>query len=153
MNNHSLQNTEEEPIRTGSSAAAPAARGTFHRRPGPLYTEKHTVSCSSFPPNSSSMQHSCSHYTAICNQRIKNAWNYAHMNNHSLQHTEVEPIPHTRGTFHRRPEEPLYTEKHTVSCSGFPPNSSPMQHSCSHFMIFAIRPPFFEYTLTLLIGM
>ena len=30
--------------------------------------------------------------------------------------------PHTRGTFHRR-RQPLYTEKHTVSCSGFLPNS------------------------------
>ena len=30
--------------------------------------------------------------------------------------------PHTRGTFHRR-LQPLYTEKHTVSCSGFLPNS------------------------------
>ena len=30
--------------------------------------------------------------------------------------------PHTRGTFHRR-LQPLYTEKHKVSCSGFLPNS------------------------------
>ena len=31
--------------------------------------------------------------------------------------------PHTRGTFHRRPE-PLYTEKHKVSCPGFPQNKA-----------------------------
>ena len=31
--------------------------------------------------------------------------------------------PHTRGTFHRR-LQPLYTEKHKVSCSGFLPNST-----------------------------
>ena len=40
--------------------------------------------------------------------------------------------PHTRGAFHRR-LQPLYTEKHKVSCSGFLPNTSPMQHSCNHY--------------------
>ena len=41
-----------------------------------------------------------------------------------------QPHPsHTRGTFHRR-LQPLYTEKHKVSCCGFLPNTSPMQHSC-----------------------
>ena len=39
--------------------------------------------------------------------------------------------PHTRGTFHRR-LQPLYTEKHKVSCSGFLPTTYSMQHSCSH---------------------
>ena len=39
--------------------------------------------------------------------------------------------PHTRGTFHRR-LQPLHTEKHEVSCSGFLPKTKPMQHSCSH---------------------
>ena len=43
--------------------------------------------------------------------------------------------PHTRGTFHRRPK-PLYTEKYNSSCSGFLPNTSPMQHSCSHYNAF-----------------
>ena len=28
---------------------------------------------------------------------------------------------------------PLYTEKHNVSRSGILPNTSPMQHSCSHY--------------------
>ena len=35
--------------------------------------------------------------------------------------------PHRRGSFHRR-LQPLYTEKRTVSCSGFLPNTKPMQH-------------------------
>ena len=35
------------------------------------------------------------------------------------------------GTFHRR-LQPLYTEKRTVSCSGFLPKTTPVQHSCSH---------------------
>ena len=39
--------------------------------------------------------------------------------------------PHTQGTFHHR-LQPLYTEKHKVSCSGFLPKTKPMQHSCSH---------------------
>ena len=43
--------------------------------------------------------------------------------------------PHTRGTFHRRPK-PLYTEKYNFSCSGFLPNTSPMQRSCSHYNAF-----------------
>ena len=39
--------------------------------------------------------------------------------------------PHRQGTFHRR-LQPLYTEKHKVSCSGFLSTTKPMQHSCSH---------------------
>ena len=35
--------------------------------------------------------------------------------------------PHRRGTFHRR-LQPLYTEKHNVSCSGFLPKTEPLQH-------------------------
>ena len=70
--------------------------------------------------------------------------NYAQMNNHSLaeqlraerpqpERPQPQP-PHTGGTFHRR-LQPLYTEKHKVSCSGFPPTSA-MQHSCSHHNAF-----------------
>ena len=43
--------------------------------------------------------------------------------------------PHRRGTFHRR-LQPLYTEKHKVSCSGFLPKTKPMQHSCNHCNAF-----------------
>ena len=35
--------------------------------------------------------------------------------------------PHRRGTFPRR-LQPLYTEKHKVSCSGFLPKTEPLQH-------------------------
>ena len=35
--------------------------------------------------------------------------------------------PHRRGTFHRR-LQPLYTERHKVSCSGFLPKTEPLQH-------------------------
>ena len=50
-----------------TTAAAPAAhtRYTCHRRPKPLHTEKHKVSCSGFLPKTKPMQHSCSHYIAF----------------------------------------------------------------------------------------
>ena len=63
------------------------------------------------------------------------------MNNHTLQNTKGEPKtskrsqphpPHTRSTCHRG-LQPLYTENHQVSCPGFLPNTTPMQHLCSHF--------------------
>ena len=41
------------------------------------------------------------------------------------------PAAHMWGTFHRQ-LQPLYTEKHTVSRSGFLPKTKPVQHSCSH---------------------
>ena len=46
-----------------------------------------------------------------------------------------QPHPsHRRGTFHRR-LQPLYTEKHTVSCSGFLPNSPHIPSSPLPFII------------------
>ena len=42
-------------------------------------------------------------------------------NNSRMKQPQPHP-PHTRGTFHRR-LQPLYTEKHKASCSGFLPNS------------------------------
>ena len=46
--------------------------------------------------------------------------------------------PHTRGTFHRR-LQPLYTEKHKDSSSGFLPKTNPMQQSCSHYNAICIH--------------
>ena len=51
-----------------------------------------------------------------------------------MKRSQPQP-PHTGGTFRRR-LQPLYTEKHKVSCSGFLPNTSPMQHSSSHYNAF-----------------
>ena len=55
--------------------------------------------------------------------------------------------PYTRAAIHRR-LQPLYTEKHKV----FLPNTSPMQHSCSHYNAFVLEcavlsltPPFMMY--------
>ena len=74
----------------------------------------------------------------------RNAKNYAHRNNHSLQNTEEEPIRAWKDPSRtRRTQEVPFiagcchcTEKHKVSCSGFLPNTGPMQHSCSHYNAF-----------------
>ena len=47
-----------------------------------------------------------------------------HRRNNSRQKRPQPHPPHRRGTFHRR-LQPLYTEKHKVSCSGFLPQHSP----------------------------
>ena len=157
----------------------PHTRGTFHRRLQPLDTEKHKVSCSGFLPNTTPMQHSCSHYNAfrsITSQTCtyirtwqhqmttvmqpfqcdlqpeipkhpitmlhtstpKAAWshryNAAKKKANAANRPQPHP-PHRRSTFHRR-LQPLCTEKHKVSCSGFLPNTTPMQHSCSHYNAF-----------------
>ena len=58
------------------------------------------------------------------NADLRNAENYARMNNHSLQNTEEELIttPAATAAHRRYPSsrlQRLYTEKHKVSCSGF----------------------------------
>ena len=97
---------------------------SFHRRPKPLYTD----SCSGFP-----MQHSCSHYTAICNQRVNKRIE-------SRTNVEEESIrPWNDRSRTRRTQEVasiagrshFTRKKHKVSCSGIPPNTSPSQPSWS----------------------
>ena len=75
----------------------------------------------------------------------RNAQNYTHRNNHSLQNTEEEPIRawNDRSRTRRTQEVPFIAgcshftwKKHKVSCSGFLPKTSPMQHSCSHYTAF-----------------
>ena len=140
MSNHTLQNTKGEPIRPPAHTG-----GTLHRRLQPLYIEKHTVSCSGFLPNTNPMQHSCSHYNAFCSTTYTSMQplqcdshsrvaEHQGRTDYALKRSKPQP-PHTGGTLHRR-LQPLYTEKHTVSCSGFLPNTSPMQHSCSHYNAF-----------------
>ena len=70
-----------------------------------------------------------SHSNAICNQRFKNRIELRtqtqplvakHIDSRTKR---PQPHPsHRRGTFHRR-LQPLYTEKHKVSCSGFLPKT------------------------------
>ena len=87
------------------------------------------------------MQHSCSHSNAIMQPEIQEPHRTTrtgtttrcktHRRNNSRMKRPQPHPPHRRGTFHRR-LQPLYTEKHKVSCSGFLPKTYPMQHSCSH---------------------
>ena len=58
-------------------------------------------------------------------------------NNSRTKRPQPQP-PHRRGSFHRR-LQPLYTEKHKVSCSGFLPNTQPMQHHAAIPMQSATR--------------
>ena len=68
------QSTSKQPSHCGllpalaqPSPHPPRTRGTFHRRPEPLYTEKHKVSCPGFLPKRSP----CNIYNASCNVRIQ----------------------------------------------------------------------------------
>ena len=92
-------------------------------------------------------QQSCSHSNAIRNQRLKKrielrtqeqplVAEHRGETNSRMKRPQPQP-PHTRGTLHRR-LQPLYTEKRMVSCSGFLPKTSPMQHSCSQCNAFRI---------------
>ena len=86
-------------------------------------------------------QQSCSHSTAICNRRFKKRIELHTQEQplvaehrggtHSRQKRPQPQPPHTRGSFHRR-LQPLHTEKHKVSCSGFLPKTKPIEHLCSH---------------------
>ena len=90
----------------------------------------------------------CSHYTAICNQRFNkrielrttHTWATTRCRtpkeNRLRRPKRSQPQPpHTQGTFHRRLRS-LYTERQKVSCSGFLPNTNPMQQSCGHYNAF-----------------
>ena len=61
-----------------------------------------------------------------------------HRRNNSRQKRPQPQPPHRQGTFHRR-LQPLYTEKHKVSCSSFLPNTKPMQHHAAIPMRSATR--------------
>ena len=116
----------------------PHRQGTFHRRLQPLYTEKTRFRASA----SSRKQSPCNIMQPLqCDLK-------AQIPKHSItMHAQAHPTqleatvtmrqkkanqpqpqpPHRRGTFHRR-LQPLYTEKHKVSCSGFLPKTEPLQH-------------------------
>ena len=109
----------------------PHRRGTFHRRLQPLYTEKHKVSCSRFLPKTA---HATFMQPLQCNlqPQLQEPHRTTHTdtttrckthrrNNSRTKRPQPHP-PHRRGTFHRR-LQPLYTEKHKVSCSGFLPKT------------------------------
>ena len=174
MNNHSLQNTKEEPIALGSTPAAPAAHTRYLSSPAgatlhgktqgflPRLSPKqspchiHAAMTMRFATSGSQpasldahgnteRKQSCSHYTAICNRRIKKRIELRtreqqliaeHKGGTNRAWFDPSRTRRTRGTFHRRPE-PLYTEKHKVSCPGFPPKRSPCNIHAAITMRFA----------------
>ena len=154
--NHSFKKriqlrTQEQPL------VAKHIEGTNRVRNGPSRTRRtHEVpfiaACSHFTrknarfraPASSPKHGPCNIHAAspmrFATTASRNAKNYthtgtttrcnAHRRNQSRPERPQPHPPHTRGTFHRR-LHPLYTEKYKVSCSGFLPQTWPMQHSCS----------------------
>ena len=58
--------------------------------------------------------------------------------NQSHIRTNGPQLPRARAALHRR-LQPLYPEKRNVSCSGLLPNTSPTQHSCSHYNAICTR--------------
>ena len=174
MNNHSLQNTEEEPLAPGSTAAAPAAHTRYLSSPaGATLPGKTQGFLARLSPKTKPMQHPCSHYNAVCNIKFQSrisrrTWQHKTTTIMQPLHCDLQPQsqqthrpthartttccrtqrrnrsrsvraqlrpPHTRG-FHRRPE-PLYTEKHKVSCPGFLPKPIPCNIHAAITMRFA----------------
>ena len=108
----------------------PHRRGTFHPRLQPLYTEKRKVSCSGFLPKAKAHATFMQPLAGDLQPQIQETHRTAHIDtttrgrtqrrNRSRPERPQPQLPHRRGTFHHR-LQPLYTEKHTVSCSGFLP--------------------------------
>ena len=115
-----------DPSRTRRTDEVPFFGGCSH------FTRKNTR----FRAPASSPKHSpCNIHAAIpmrsCNQRFKNRIELRtqeqplvakHRRNNSRMKRPQPHPPHRRGTFLRR-LQPLYTEKHKVSCSGFLPKT------------------------------
>ena len=118
----------------------PHRRGTFHRRLQPLYTEKHKVSCSGFLPTTKPMQHSCSHFNAICKHKLKKRIELRTQDHPVLQNTLKERNDPSRT---RRTDEVPFI----VACSHFTrkntrfraPASSPQQSPCNIHAAISMR--------------
>ena len=122
----------------------------------PRENQKHqnerTRNCPGFLRNTSPMQHSCSHhynafrsttYTSMqplqCDSHLRVAERQGRNRLYALKRSKPQP-PHTEGTFHRR-LQPLYTEKHTVSCPSFLPKTHPMSQQTWQQNMTAIMQP------------
>ena len=108
-----LKRSKPHPPHTGS---------TFHRQLQPLYTRKNTR----FRARASSPKQSARNIHAAITMRFASTrGKHQRRTDYALKRSKPHP-PHTGGTFHR-PLQPLDTEKHKVSCSGFLPKTKPMQ--------------------------
>ena len=126
----------------------PPHRGeTFHRRLQPLYTEKQGFVLR-LPPKTHPMQHECGHYNAFCSTTYIHAditMRFASTRCRTPRENRFDPENprndrcRTCRTAEENPHcrlQPLYTEKHNVSCSGFLPKTKPVQQSCSYYNAF-----------------
>ena len=91
-----------------SKPQPPHTRCTFHHRLKPLYTEKCKVSCSGFLPKTKPMQHSCSHYNAICNHKFKKRIELRTQLQELRHHLPSSPPPFTTSLPHHFPSSPLH---------------------------------------------
>ena len=122
-----------QPLQYDLRCSAAKDNSVTHAAAAPSNVEHTRCRAPASSPKHSPWQHSCSHYNAIIMRSATtasgNAQNYTtgattccktHRRNQSRPERPQPHPSHTRGTFHRR-LQPLYTEKHTVSCSGFLP--------------------------------
>ena len=89
-------------------------------------------------------QDSCNHSTATCNQRFNNI--------QQLQRTNTRPkagphLSHIRGTFRRR-AKPLYPKKKKVSCLGFLPQRSSCNTHVASLQYHLSNPHFSTHMAT-----
>ena len=144
-NNHSLQNTEEEPIASRTTAAATAAHTRYLSSPAAATLHgKIQGFVLRLPPQHKPHTTVMQPFQCDLQLQLQETQRTTHTgttwNNHSLQNTEEEPIAsgttaaataaHTR--YLSSPAAATLHEKYKVSCCGFLPNTSPMQHSCSY---------------------
>ena len=123
------------------TAAAPAAQTRYLSSPAAATLHGKTQGfVLRLPPQNRPLQHHAAIPMRSASTDSKTPYNYAHTQAHPKQleatvtlrqkkkanRSQPHP-PHRRGTFHRR-LQPLYTEKHKVSCSGFLPKTEPLQH-------------------------
>ena len=106
----------------------PHTRGTFHRRLQPLYTEKTHGFVLRLPPQNKAHATFMQPFQCDLQPQLQETHRTTHTGTtivakhiEGTKRPQPQP-PHTRGTFHRR-LQPLYTEKHKVSCSGFLPQN------------------------------
>ena len=127
----------------------PHTRGTFHRWPQPLYTEKHKVSCSGFLPT----QPPCNMHAAITMRFATSCGSpaslYAHGNKTWHQSCSCRTPRENRFDDETDPATPAAHTRYLSSLAaaalhgktqGFvlrlPSNTTPMQHACSHYNAF-----------------
>ena len=123
------------------TAAAPAAQTRYlSSSPAATLHGKTQGFVLRLPPQNRALATSCGHSNAICKHCCTKHPITTHTQAHPKQLEATVTLrqkktinrpqphpPHRRGTFHRR-LQPLYTEKHKVSCSGFLPKTEPLQH-------------------------